>query len=237
MNEKEKKVLLIAHRGANKLAPENTLKAFSKAIELGADYIEFDIHQSKDGEIVVMGDANTLTTTGYDGLIKEMTIRELKKLDCGECEQIPTLKEMIEVTKGRIGLQCEVKAPGLANELVNILKEENLIETSIVSSFMYSELLKLKEIAPNLKLGFLFQTGSQKGVKRNIQKVKNHKLYAIHPQYGLVDKEIIEFAHENDIKVITWTVNTKRVIKKLAQMDVDGIITDDIPIAKEAIDF
>ena len=79
MNEKEKKVLLIAHRGASSVAPANTLKAFSKAIELGADYVEFDIHQTKDGEIVIMHDGSTFATTGYKGLIKKMTLAELQR--------------------------------------------------------------------------------------------------------------------------------------------------------------
>ena len=74
----KKKVLIIAHRGASNLAPENTLKAFKKAIELKADFIEFDVQQSKDGEIIIMHDANTFRTTGHFGLVREMTLEELK---------------------------------------------------------------------------------------------------------------------------------------------------------------
>ena len=132
MNDKEKMVI-IAHRGASNLAPENTLKAFKKAIELKADYIEFDVHQSNDGEIVIMHDANTFRTTRHLGSIKEMTLEELKQLDCGDGEKIPTLQELIKIAKGKIGLNCEVKARGFAKQIVNILKEEEIIESTIIS--------------------------------------------------------------------------------------------------------
>jgi len=83
MNGNSSHILIIGHRGAYRYPPENTLKSFSRAIKLGADYTEFDIHQSKDGEIVIMHDENTFRTTGFKGLIKNMTLKDLKELDCG----------------------------------------------------------------------------------------------------------------------------------------------------------
>ncbi|MFX1310021.1 MAG: glycerophosphodiester phosphodiesterase, partial [Promethearchaeota archaeon] len=80
-------MLIIAHQGASSITPPNTLKAFRKAIELNADFIEFDLHLSRDGEIVVIHDSNTLNTTGYDGLVNQMTLRELKQLNAGEGEK------------------------------------------------------------------------------------------------------------------------------------------------------
>lgn len=241
MNGKEKKVLLIAHRGASSVAPPNTLKAFSKAIELGADYIEFDIHQSKDGEIVVMHDGNTFATTGYKGLIKKMTLAELKKLDCGEGERIPTLRELIRIAKDKIGLQIEIKAKRLAEYLVKMLREEDLIETSIISSFLHDELIKLQKIEPKLKLATLepITTKWSKDWKYQseiLNKAIDNNYYAIHPRYNLVNQELINNAHDNNIKVNIWTVNTKGVMKKFIQMGVDGLITDNIQNAKKALD-
>jgi glycerophosphoryl diester phosphodiesterase len=240
LKEKEKKVIIIGHRGANSVAPENTLKSFQKAIDLGADYIEFDIHKSKDGEIVVMHDPNTFAITGHRGSIKRMTLEELKGLNCGEGEQIPTLRETIEVAKDKIGLQMEIKAKGLAGQLVSILREEDLINSSIVSSFLHEELLKIKKIEPKLKIATLepIITGWSNdwsylgGVINNAIR---HKSYAIHPIYHLVNRKFIDFAHDNDLKVNIWTVNSMAAIKKFIRMDVDGIITDDISKAKEAL--
>jgi len=105
MTLKKKDILIIGHKGASAIAPENTLKAFKKAIELKADMVEFDIHKTKDGEIVIIHDSDTLSITGVQGLIKEMTLEEIKKLDAGEGEKIPTLLELIKVAKEKVGLQ------------------------------------------------------------------------------------------------------------------------------------
>ena len=155
---KRKEVLIIAHRGASSSAPENTLKAFKKAIELKADFIEFDVLKSKDGEIVIMHDGNTFRTTGHFGLIKKMTLEELKQLDCGDGERIPTLRELVKLVKGKIGLNCEIKARGLAEQIVNIINEEEMIESTIISSFKHDILLRIQKLEPRIKLASLEPT-------------------------------------------------------------------------------
>ena len=103
MSNTSRNVLLIGHRGASAIAPENTLKAFQKAIDLKADYVEFDVHQSMDGELIVIHDPNTFRSTGHKGSIEKMSLAEIKELDAGEGEKIPTLDEIIQITKGKIG--------------------------------------------------------------------------------------------------------------------------------------
>jgi len=233
----DKKVIIIGHMGANNIAPENTLKAFQKAIELSADYIEFDIHESKDGEIVVMHDINTLRTTGHNGEIRDMTLKELKSLDCGEGEQIPTLQEVIELSKDKIKLQIEVKVSGFTEKLVKILREKDLIDTSLISSFMFIELLNLRKLESNLKVGLLvpeFIRLPQRIIKL-IKKVIKYNFYSIHLFHGVIDNEILKVAHENNLKVIAWTVNSKIKMKNLINMGVDGLITDDIQRAKDLL--
>ena len=228
-----KEIFIIAHRGASSLAPENTLKAFQKAIDLKADYIEFDVHQSKDGEIVIMHDAHTFRTTGHLGLIKEMTLEELKQLDCGDDERIPTLRELIKLAKGKIGLNCEVKARGFAKEIVNILNEEDILESTIISSFKHDILLRIKKLEPRLKLASLepTRTGwirSWLSRKKLLREAINNNFYAINPFFKLVNKSFIYKAHNNNLKIFPWTVNSNSAIKKLINIGVDGIITNDI---------
>ena len=134
MNSNSSHILIVGHRGAYRFPPENSLKSFREAINLNAEYTEFDIHQSKDGEIVIMHDENTFRTTGFNGLIKNMTLKELKELDCGDGEKIPTLHELIKIAKGKIGLFCEIKAKGLEEKLVEILTEENLLEFELMQA-------------------------------------------------------------------------------------------------------
>lgn len=235
-----KNILLIGHRGANKEAPENTLKSFQKAIELGADYIEFDIHMTKDNEIVIMHDANTYRTTGKEGLIKEMTLSELKKLDCGEGEKVPTLQELIDIAKDKIGLQCEIKAEGLAKDLVKILGDESLIENTIISSFNHEELKIVQREEPKLKLAALEPTGTGWITdwifkKKIVDNAIQNNFFAIHPLYKLINADLIEYAHKNGLKVNAWTVDLKSAMKRLIDQGVDGIITNDIRKAKKVL--
>lgn len=240
MNIKSKNVLLIGHAGASKLAPANTLKSFQKAIDLGADYIEFDVHISRDGEIVIIHDRNTFATTGHSRLIKSMSLKELKTLNAGNGEQVPTLQELIEIAKDKIGLQIEVKARRMAERLVSILKKENLIESSIISSFLHDELLKIQKIEPKIKLATLEPIeypwrDNWEYRKRLIKKVVDHDFYAIHPREDIVNKRLIEYAHESNIKVHVWTINDKNQMRNCINFGIDGIITDDIEAAKEVL--
>ena len=224
--------LVIAHRGASLEAPENTLKAFKRAIDLNADYIEFDLQKSFNNEIIISHDSNLLRTAGVLKSLRDMSIEEIKKIDIGEGEQIPTLHELIAITKGKIKLQPEIIAPGIVNDLINVLREENLIYNSIVSSFDIIELLKVKEIEPELKIGYLIPRALTKirMVKRYVQRAIDNELYAIHPPYPIVDKEFVDLAHSNGLKVNVFTVNEDDMMRKLINLGVDGIFTDDIAL-------
>lgn len=243
MNEKLKnKVLIIGHRGANSVAPENTLKSFQKAIELGVDCIEFDVHESKDGEIVIMHDEDIFRTTSqqYHALIKDMTLEELRELDCGEGEKIPTFRELIAISKGKIGLNCEIKAEGIAQKIVDIIKESDIIESTLVSSFIHQELLDIQKIDPNIKLASLEPAGKGRlshweNKEAMINKAVKNKFYAINPLYKLVDRKFIEYAHEKNLKVFPWTVDSGIAMKKMISIDSDGIITNDISRLKEVL--
>lgn len=237
MSDSKNRILIIGHKGASAIAPENTLKAFQKAIELHADYVEFDSHLTKDGEIVIIHDEDTFNSTGVRGLVRDKTLEEIKKLDAGEGERIPTLQELIAIAKGKIGLQLEIKSTGLLEKMIQIFGKENLIHNSIVSSFSFGELLKLKKIEPKIKIGFLLpvEIVQSRLLKRKILKCAREDFYAIHPHFSRVDKEIVEFAHTNGLKVNVWTVNDSNTMKNLIQLGIDGIITDDISLAHKSI--
>jgi glycerophosphoryl diester phosphodiesterase len=240
MNNK-KDVLIIAHRGASSIAPENTLSAFKKAIELKADYIELDVHQSKDGEIVIMHDANTFRKTGHFGLIRNMFLEELKQLDCGDGERIPTLRELIKLAKGKIGLNCEIKARGFAKQIVNILNEEEILDSTIISSFKHDVLLRIQKLEPRIKLASLepTRTGwikSWLSRKKLIRVAIKNNFYAINPFFKLVNENFVNKAHNNNLKIFPWTANTYPALKKLINKGVDGIITNDVERARAVLD-
>jgi len=237
MKKSENDILIIGHRGASAIAPPNTLKAFEMAIELKADYAEFDIHITKDGEIVIIHDSDTFDATGVKRFIKDMTLDQVKCLDAGEGEKIPTLQELISIARGKLGLQIEIKSTNLLDKLIKILKEENLLNSSIVSSFMLDELLKLKLLEPSIKIGLLLPVELVRPslIKRKIVKLAKNNFYSIHTYFDITTKEIVDFAHNNDLKVIVWTVNDKDIMKELIEIDVDGIISDDISLANDVL--
>jgi glycerophosphoryl diester phosphodiesterase len=232
------KPLKIGHKGASLVAPENTLLAFQKAIDLKADYVEFDLHLTRDNEIVICHDADTLRTTGIKKVIKETTLGELQRLDAGEGEKIPTLKELIKLSKGKLNLQPEIKAQGMAELIVDMLKRNNLIDTVIISSFDFSELLKVKALDSRIKIGYLIPSEVTKInlFKRYIRKALKNDFYAIHPYYNSLTPEIAYEAHVNGLKINVWTVDEEKVIRKLVDLDVDGIITDDLNLLNKIIE-
>jgi glycerophosphoryl diester phosphodiesterase len=240
MNPKKRKALIIGHRGAYKYPPENTLKSFHKAIELGADYTEFDVQQSKDGELVIMHDENTFRTTGFKALIKNLTLKELKELDCGEGEKIPTLSELITIAKGKIGLLCEIKAKGLEKKLVKILIANNLLEFTIIDSFFIGELLKIQELEPTLKLGLVVPidetyVSEWEQRKEMIDTVIDNNLSYILTRFYNIDQKFIDYSHDHNIKVITYPINSKILMKRFINMGVDGMIVNDILKAKRVL--
>ena len=204
---------------------------------MNADYIEFDLQKTLNNEIIISHDANLLRTADKPKSLRDMSIEEIKKIDIGEGERIPTLHELMVTTKGKIKLQPEIIAPGIVDDLINILREEDLINTSIISSFDIAELLKVKKIEPRLKIGSLIPKALTKirMVKRYVQRAIDNELYAIHPYYPIVDKEFVDFAHKNGLKVNVFTVNDEDMMKKLIKLGVDGIFTDDIALLNRTL--
>jgi glycerophosphoryl diester phosphodiesterase len=239
MNLKEtNKILLIAHRGASNIAPENTIKAFQMAIELNADGIEFDVRQSEDGELVIIHDSSTLRTTHSLGFINKMNIEKIKLLNAGKGEQIPTLRELINCTKGKINLMCELKVHGISEKVVDILKDADLIDSTIVISFKHDELLKIKKIEPKLRVGSIIPSGrgwisNWFAKKKEVLFASTNEFFSINPFYLLVNQKFVDFAHHHGLKLFSWTVNSKRTIKKLIKMGVDGILTNNIKKVNE----
>lgn len=228
-----RKNMLIAHRGASDLAPENTLKAFELAIELGANFIEFDVRRTVDNEIVIMHDPGVFRTTHRLGFVKRLTLKKIKSLNAGNGESIPTLKELLQATKGKIGYMCELKVKGISEKVVKILSENNALDSTILISFKHKELLKCQIEHPELKLGAIIPSGfgwitNWFFKKKLLTYLSEKNFFSINPFFPLVDKRFVDRAHESDLKVFPWTINSKSKMKKLSKMGVDGILTNHI---------
>ncbi|MBS4537091.1 glycerophosphodiester phosphodiesterase [Clostridium sp. D2Q-11] len=234
--------LIYAHRGASAYAPENTMAAFKKAIELNADGIEIDVQMSKDGHLIICHDEKVDRTTNGKGYIKDINLKDLKLLDAGFKfssnfigEKIPTLIELMELIKdNNMVLNIELKNnvidyKGIEQKVIDTIKQYNMENRIIISSFNHNSLYKVKDIDSTIKTGVLYS----KKLKNPITYAKNIKADAIHPSYKRLNRFVIAKAKKENIEINTFTVNIRDYMKLLIDIKIDGIITDYPDIAQQ----
>lgn len=237
---------VISHRGANRLAPENTLPAFEKALTFGVDGFENDVHLTKDGQLVVCHDDTVDRTSNGSGLICEKTFDELRQLDFGSWfspefagTQIPSLAEFFALCGSLKVVNVEIKrAPdgstACAGAVVRLAKEMNVFDQLIVSSFDMDMLQACLAEDPATRVCYLYAfDGDDCEVIHEDPAAfaKQYNLYAFHPLVLLVSEDYIEACHAAGVVVNTWTVNQEEPIAMLRDWGVDGIITDEPELA------
>ena len=220
-------LLKVGHRGAMGYAPENTLLSFQKAMKLGVDMIELDVHVCKSGELVVIHDETVDRTTNGHGYIAEMNLQELQKLDAGKGEHIPTLREVLKFIDRKVKINIELKGKKTAQPTCKVIQEyvrDRLWQNDdfLVSSFDYDELKVCREPSLSIALGILIS--EQEFNYAEITKELGAK--AVIPEYLLVNEKYVNDAHERGLQVMVWTVNEKNNIARMKQMGVDGIISN-----------
>jgi glycerophosphoryl diester phosphodiesterase len=226
--------LRIGHRGAAGTYPENTMVSFRRALELGCDGIEFDVHRSADGELVVIHDAMVNRTTNGTGLVMMKSLAELKSLDAGSWkgeqfrgERIPTLREVIHGTPDSFQLFLELKAgsihyPGIEEELIALLRAERVLHRVQISSFDHHALKRIHDLAPEIPLGVLFA----ENLLDPCALAQQIGAEALHPTWEWTTPRLVEQAHAAGLKVNVWTVNMPEAIQMMLALGVDGIMTD-----------
>lgn len=228
---------IFAHRGARRQAPENTLPAFARALELGVDGIELDVHCSRDGRLVVHHDFLLDGLTNATGPVTSLTWEECAKLDAGShfapefaSVGIPTLDEVLDLVGDRCRVNVEIKDESptgghAVSPLVETIRDRNLFDQVIVSSFNPISLIQLRWLEPRVELGLLFEEPLPPWLRRawftDILQPQ-----ALHPWSVLVDECFMDFAREVGCAVNTWTVNDLEEAHRVAALGVDAIITD-----------
>lgn len=227
-----------AHRGASgwdrQYAPENTMPAFRKALEMGADGIELDVQLTKDGEIVICHDERIDRTSRGQGYIMDYTLAELKKIDFGKPHveygfvEIPTLREFFEFFKPtNLKLNIELKTgvlyyEGLEEKTYKLAEEYGLNDRIIYSSFNHYSLEKLKNSCPEARIGLLMGANTV----RLPRYPKIFQAEAVHPPEWMVNKDYVDKCHVQGLKVNTWTVDNPGRMRELIKMGVDAFITN-----------
>lgn len=228
----------IAHRGASFYAPENTMAAFQKAVDLGFDFIEFDVRLSKDGHLVVIHDADVQRTTDGMGYIRDLTVQEIKMLDAGSWysseftnERIPLLEEVLKQFGGKIGLLIEMKSSENQPQLTKLLSDtlvkyiDNGVKPSTlkVQSFNINEIKKFHELTPTISSGILLEK------PLNILHFQTYSQFAsfLSVNHHLLSKSIIHQAKQYGFDIFSWTIKKQYQFQMMQRLGVNGVISDE----------
>lgn len=214
--------LIFGHRGSSKREPENTMRAIQAAFQEGADGVEFDVRRTKDRKIVIIHDATISRTSDGNGRVKKFDYSELLEYDFGKGEKIPLLEDVLKKYGNKHWLNIEVKEPGFEKELVKLLHGLSINEKVVISSFKMSVLKTISNLTTEIPLAFLFNEP-----RNNFTKLQKKKITSIHPGKLHVNKQLMQAANKANLKVRVWTVDKIKEAKRLAKLNVDGIITND----------
>ena len=214
-------MLKIGHRGARAYEPENTLRSFKKALELGVDAVELDVRKAKDGEIVVMHDAKVDRTTSGKGLVSELTLKEIKQLVTEKGEKIPTLEEALDFLEKKVKILIELKETGFEKKVLNLVHEKGLEKNVIIVSFLEEALRKVRELDDEMETGLIYAR-HRNPIKAALELRANYLLSL----YRFTHTSNVKKAHENGLKIIAWTINKREEVSEFAKKGVDGIASD-----------
>jgi len=245
-----KDFIVIRHRGASTLAPENTLSSVDAALKFKPARIEIDVQQTSDGIVILMHDNTLDRTTNGSGLIKEKDFLEISKLDAGSWfsesfknEKIPTLESVLELIDGKCQLVIEIKKgseyyPDIEKNILNIIKKKGAEKWVMIHSFDYNVLERVHNLNPKIALQKLFignfkftpYVFSDKAENLNISNYPYITEYSLN--YIFANRGIIEFLKSNGKKVNVWTVNDIEKANELISIGIDGIFTDNPNLLK-----
>jgi glycerophosphoryl diester phosphodiesterase len=214
-------MLRIGHRGARAYAPENTLKSFKKALEIGVDAVELDVRKTKDNQLVVIHDADIKRTTNGEGLVSAFTLMEIQGFDAGNGEKIPTLEELLDFLDKKVKVFVELKEIGIEEQVLAIVKEKGLEKNVVITSFIEEALKKVRELNGDVETGLIY-ANYKNPIKAALELKANYLL----PLYRFTHTANVEKAHQNGLKVVVWTINKPEEVKEYAKKGVDGITSD-----------
>lgn len=228
---------VIAHRGFSGRAPENTLAAFSKAIEAGADMIELDVHESKDGELVVIHESDLRRTTNGSGRVGDLTLEELKRLDAGISfsaefagERIPTLSQALDLVRGHILLNIEIKFDVVKHDIVTekvlaLIHQWQMRDQVILSSFDPRALDHSRKVDPEVKTASLYNEQLHKGISP-VEIMEQVGSVAFNLRQDQVTSDAVAICHEHGRPVAAYTVNQPAQMRAMIELEVDALFTD-----------
>ena len=237
-NTQSNNVEIVAHRGYAALYPENTMVAFRRSLELGADTIELDIHYSKEGIPVVIHDDTLDRTTTSSGSIRKLSLQDIRQADAGVKfspefvgSQVPLLEEALDLCSGRAGLQLELKETITESEgraLLHLLKVHDMLDHTMIISFIFTNLTLMRELHPHIELGFL----TDKRVSLQPLHELGHATCCFSSSLAMNHPDMLEEATSLGIDRAVWTIRDEETAIKLYKLGIRRL-TSDIPLTQE----
>ena len=224
--------LRIAHRGASGrgLAPENTLAAFEKALDIGIDMLEIDVRVTGDGQLIVLHDPSLDRTTDREGIVREMVLEEIRQADAGDGEHVPVLREVFDLARHRAPILLEIKSDFIAELVVQAIAEAEFSEQVVVQSFNPQTVERVKRLAPHLPasllIGELPTTPSRFRARRLVSQVLEIGANTLSIWHATLTPPLIEEMRKRGIAVWAWTVDEEITMRDLAMMGVQGLVTN-----------
>lgn len=224
----------IGHRGAAGTAPENTIASMNKALASGVDAVEFDVHRTRDDQLVVIHDLTLGRTSTGTGPVGQLTMDEIRQFDAGSWkspafagEPIPTLLELVAAVPPPTVFFLELKAgsfmyPGIEQDLARFIQKNGIIDRVQISSFDHQALRLLRELLPTVPTGMLYYAKPIDAIGM----ARACGATALHPMWIYLTPEDIAEAHAAELQVNVWTPNSVADIAHCKKLGVDGIITD-----------
>jgi glycerophosphoryl diester phosphodiesterase len=231
-------MIVLGHRGYSARYPENTMIAFKKALELGADGIELDLRGTKDGRVVVIHDEDLKRLCGADVKVADLTFEELKNYRIGT-EGIPSFEEVLSILDKRYILNAEIKEASVAEEALKLIDEFRLTESTVVSSFDHELIARLIEKRPDMKFGFLVGEELRNDPIGLIDRLLQHKPYSMHLPHQLFDHplvsgKIVKMIKKLDVKIYVWTLDDMEKYQRIEKY-IDAVITNQVELFVNAL--
>lgn len=232
-----KRSLIFAHRGASKVAPENTLPAFDAALRLGIDGVELDVQYSSDGALAIFSYPTLEKTSNGTGRVTSHTLAELRTLDAGSWfdprfanTRIPVLDEVLELLKGKLLVNIELKVldrltAGLGADVVEVVRKHDMADQAVISSFNPFALRKAKQAGPEIECALLLAHDLPGWMRWGFTR-RYSRADGVHPDTEMVDAAYVAWARKAGMPVRVWGVDAEADIRRMMALGVDAIITN-----------
>lgn len=227
-----RQIKVVGHRGARGLEPENTLRSFRGALELGVDVLECDVHMTRDGRVILMHDHTLDRTTNGSGAPGDFTFEDIRELDAGQGERVPVLEELLDLVRGQVELHVELKDPTALMPVLEMVTARQARDWVLLTSGDTALLKRLRTADPGIRVEHIFGNPPGDAVQRALA-VKATRTSC---RFNHLTQAFVDESHRYGLEVIAWPPNTPEELRQALEFGVDMVCTDRPDVIIQALD-